>query len=116
MASATSTALPSGYHAPLAGNNPNNHAAWILICNAFGLTVILITLGIRWYIRTKVNPPVGKDDWTLTGATALAIVQSCLVFKQVHEGLGKSRHLISDAHFIEIQKVSTLVCDYSPPC
>jgi len=108
MAGATpsSTALPSGYHAPLALADANHHGSWVLICNAFGLLVILICLAIRAYIRMKVSPPFGKDDMTLTAATGLAVIQGVLVFAGVHEGFGTSIDLISGPNVLKIAKVS----------
>lgn len=67
--STPSNDLGPGYHAPLALVDANNHGAWVVITNAFGLCLILICLGIRGYIRKVVSPPLGNDDWTLIGAT-----------------------------------------------
>lgn len=113
-ASATSTALPPGYHAPLVVSDPNHHGAWIVICNALGLAVALICLAIRVYIRTKVSPPFGRDDHALTASTALAMVQSGLIFAQVHAGFGRSLSLISSEGLVKAQQVcSRLRCTWS---
>lgn len=105
MAAPTSSSLPPGHNAPLAVLDPDDHGAWILICNAFGLTVVLITLLIRIYIRVKVSPPYGVDDWTVTGATAIATVQCGIVFSQVDTGYGKSIDLIDDGPLTKVQEV-----------
>ena len=101
----SSTALPSGYHAPLALADANHHGSWLIICNAFGLLVVLICLAIRTYIRTRVSPPFGKDDFTLTAATGLAIIQGIVVFAGVHDGFGTSVDLISKAKLGKVEKV-----------
>ncbi|KAK5114229.1 hypothetical protein LTR85_010294 [Meristemomyces frigidus] len=105
MSTATSSALPPGYHAPLAVADANHHGSWIVICNAFGLIVALICLAIRVYIRTKVSPPFLRDDHALSAATGLAVVQSGLVFAQVHAGFGRSLRLINAASLLKVQKL-----------
>jgi len=104
-ASATSTALPSGYHAPLAIVNANNHGGWIVICNAFGLVVGLICLAIRVYIRTKVSPPFALDDWILAAATVLSTIQAGILFSAVSYGYGKTLKLIQGDHLVLMQEV-----------
>ncbi|KXL42396.1 hypothetical protein M433DRAFT_358504 [Acidomyces richmondensis BFW] len=103
-ASATSTALPSGYHAPLAVVNANNHGGWIVICNAFGLVVGLICLAIRVYIRTKVSPPFALDDWILAAATGLSTIQASILFSAVSYGYGKTLKLIQGSHLVLMQE------------
>ena len=105
MASRTPSALPPGYRPPLALVDDDHHGAWVHICNAFGLTVILITLAVRVWIRRKISPPFIYDDFALLAATVLAIIQSGLTFGEVHEGLGTSIDLIEDAHLTRVQKV-----------
>ncbi|KAF2724726.1 hypothetical protein K431DRAFT_300604 [Polychaeton citri CBS 116435] len=107
MSSPTSSAtasLPSDYSTPLAVVDANDHGAWVIICNAFGLCIILICLGIRVYIRTKVSPPFGYDDHLLTISTIFAIIQVSIVFAQIHEGFGKSIDLLSQSSIVQIQK------------
>lgn len=109
MSTASPTALPAGYHPSLATVDENHHGAWVLICNAFGLLTILITMLVRVYIRGKISPPFGNDDWTLFAGTVLAIVQSAVVFSQVHHGYGTSIHLISAESLSQVQKVGLYV-------
>ena len=104
-ATASATGLPPGYHPALAKSDADHHGSWVIICNAFGLTVGLICLGIRIYIRTQVSPPFARDDWGLTAATGLAIIQCGLMFGAVHQGFGRSKDLISDESLVQLQKV-----------
>ncbi|EME38969.1 hypothetical protein DOTSEDRAFT_160788 [Dothistroma septosporum NZE10] len=106
MASPTPSALPPGYRAPLALVDDDHHGAWVHICNAFGLTVVLITLAVRVWIRRKISPPFSYDDYTLLAATILSITQSGLTFGEVHQGLGTSMKLIKDADLVRVQKIS----------
>ena len=108
MASPTSSALPSSFHAPIAVVTANDHSAWVLICNAFGLAVILSTLLVRVYIRVRVSPPFSTDDFALIGGTALAIIQLGLVFAGINAGFGKSIDRISDPDLVQVQKVSVI--------
>lgn len=106
MATSSSAAFSSDHRAPLAVVDADDHGAWVLICNAFGLTLILITLIIRIYVRVRVSPPFATDDFVLAATTALAIVQLSVVFKQVNVGFGKSIDLIEQTQLVEVQKVS----------
>lgn len=105
MAAPSSTPTPSDHNAPLAVVSDNDHGAWVVMCNAFGLTVVLITLIIRVYIRIRVSPPFGKDDYILAGATAVAVVQGGIVFAQVDAGFGRSTDLIEGSRIDKIQEV-----------
>lgn len=105
MASPAVTELPDGYKDPLSSIDANHHGAGIHICNGFGLTVIIITLAIRAYIRTRVAPPWTYDDHTLAAATILAIIQCALTFAEVHDGFGTSMDLIKSDKLLTVQKV-----------
>ncbi|KAI7498363.1 hypothetical protein KC367_g5144 [Hortaea werneckii] len=104
-ATASATGLPPGYHEPFAKTDADHHGSWVIICNAFGLVVGLISLAIRAYIRGKVSPPFSKDDWLLAGATFLALIQCSLVFEAVHDGFGRSMKLISSDKLVHLQKL-----------
>ena len=107
-ATASATGLPPGYHEPFAKIDADHHGSWVIICNAFGLVVGLISLAIRAYIRAKVSPPFSIDDWILAGATFFALIQCSLVFEAVHDGFGQSMRLISADKLVYLQKVRTL--------
>jgi hypothetical protein len=40
----------------------DNHEAFIVITAAIGVTWTLLVLGIRMYLRTRLNGPIGIDD------------------------------------------------------
>lgn len=103
-----SNGVPEGNKAPLIRLDDNHHGSWLVICSAFGLVIILLTLIIRIYLRFRVSPPFAADDIALTVSTALAVIQCSLVFAGVHEGDGTSIDLIDEDKLVPIQKVSTL--------
>jgi hypothetical protein len=101
-----SNGIPEGNKAPLVSLDENHHGSWLVICSAFGLVIILLTLIIRIYLRCRVSPPFAVDDVALTIATALAVIQCSLVFAGVHKGDGTSIELIDENNLVPIQKVS----------
>jgi hypothetical protein len=101
-----SNGIPEGNKAPLITLDENHHGSWLVICSAFGLVIILLTLIVRIYLRYRVSPPFAVDDIALTVATALAVVQCSLVFAGVDKGDGTSIELINEDNLVPIQKVS----------
>lgn len=104
-----SNGVPEGNKAPLISLDDNHHGSWLVICSAFGLVIILLTLVIRIYLRFRVSPPFAADDIALTVSTALAVIQCSLVFAGVHEGDGTSIDLIDEDKLVPIQKVCILL-------
>nr|POE62542.1 hypothetical protein CFP56_69878 [Quercus suber] len=107
MSTGASTS-PPGLHAPLLKSDADHHGSWVAICTAFGVLIIVLTLMIRAYIRVKASPPFSYDDWTLAASTAMAIVQSGVVFELIHKGFGRSIDLIPASNLVEIQKCSRM--------
>jgi hypothetical protein len=101
-----SNGISEGNKAPLITLDENHHGSWLVICSAFGLVIILLTLIIRIYLRYRVSPPFAADDIALTISTALAVIQCSLVFAGVSKGDGTSIDLIDKSHIVAIQKVS----------
>lgn len=54
---------------PLLIVDDTHHGAWVAIAAAFGLTLTLVCLLIRLYVRIAVSPPFGIDDLVLLFAT-----------------------------------------------
>jgi hypothetical protein len=54
-----------------------------------GIIWVLMVLGIRLYLRCKLNGPIGNDDYAAILATSLGIAQSALVLASVKSGLGR---------------------------
>jgi hypothetical protein len=100
-----SNGIPEGNKPPLIRLDDNHHGSWLVICSAFGLVIILLTLTIRIYLRYRVSPPFAADDIALTISTALAVIQCSLVFVGVSKGDGTSTDLIDENHIVAIQKV-----------
>lgn len=61
-----------------------------------GIIWVIMVLGIRLYLRCKLNGPVGNDDYAAILATGLGIAQSALVLASVHSGLGKNQSSLWD--------------------
>ena len=101
-----SNEVPPGSKAPAIQLDANHHGSWLVICSAFGLVIVLLTLIIRVYLRMRVSPPFAADDIALTAATALSVIQCSLVFAGVHKGDGTSLDLIKDENLVPIQQVS----------
>jgi hypothetical protein len=53
-----------------------------------GIIWVVMVLGIRLYLRYKLNGPIGNDDYAAILATSLGIAQSAVVLAGVHSGLG----------------------------
>lgn len=73
-----------------------------------GIVWVLMVLGIRLYLRLKLNGPVGKDDYAAIVATGLGIAQSALVIAAADAGLGKVAGAVDDEQIGKIMKVRTL--------
>jgi hypothetical protein len=54
-----------------------------------GIIWVVIVLGIRLYLRYKLNGPIGNDDYAAILATTLGIAQSAVVLAGVNSGLGR---------------------------
>lgn len=61
-----------------------------------GIIWVLMVLGIRLYLRCKLNGPIGNDDYAAILATSLGIAQSALVLASVNSGLGKQSSSIQN--------------------
>jgi hypothetical protein len=53
-----------------------------------GIIWVVMVLGIRLYLRYKLNGPIGNDDYAAILATTLGIAQSAVVLAGVNSGLG----------------------------
>lgn len=111
-----SNSVPEGHKAPLIRLDDDHHGSWLVICSAFGLVIILLTLIIRIYLRYRVSPPFAADDIALTASTALAVIQCSLVFAGVHEGDGTKTDLIPEENLVPIQKVSISMTIHHGTC
>ncbi|KAL2007716.1 hypothetical protein VTN00DRAFT_7698 [Thermoascus crustaceus] len=102
--------VPPGQSPPFEVVDAEHHGAWVIITAAFGLSVSLVCLLIRLYVRLVLNPPFSYDDYVLLGATASAIIQSSVVFYAVSKGFGTAIDLLSEGRLHNIQQA--LVADH----
>lgn len=108
IASSTATpalgAVPSGQSAPLEILDAQHHGAWVTITTAIGLTLGLVCLFIRTYVRVMISPPFLRDDIIQAASTAFAIIQSAVVFFEVSKGFGTSHELVSARDLRTVQQ------------
>ena len=71
-----------------------------------GIIWVVMVLGIRLYLRYKLNGPIGHDDYAAILATTLGIAQSALVLVSVNTGLGKRHAFDNDFNDGKTIKVS----------
>ncbi|CAG8910219.1 unnamed protein product [Penicillium egyptiacum] len=98
--------VPPGQSPPFEVVDDLHHGAWVIITAALGLVVSLVCFLIRLYVRLMLIPPFARDDWVLLGATAVAVVQSSLIFYACSRGFGTSISLLKDGRLDQIQAVS----------
>jgi len=58
-----------------------------------GIIWVVMVLGIRLYLRYKLNGPIGNDDYAAILATSLGIAQSAVVLAGVNSGLGHRKSI-----------------------
>ncbi|KAJ5686093.1 hypothetical protein N7536_008712 [Penicillium majusculum] len=95
--------VPPGQSPPFEVVDDLHHGAWLIITAALGLVVSLVCFLIRLYVRLMLIPPFARDDWVLLGATAIAVVQSSLIFYACSRGFGTSISLLKDGRLGQIQ-------------
>lgn len=72
-----------------------------------GIIWVVMVLGIRLYLRYKLNGPIGNDDYAAILATSLGIAQSAVVLAGVNSGLGHRATIDDDgSHDQTTAKVS----------
>jgi hypothetical protein len=91
-----------GHFPAFATVTPTDHSAWILIATILGLVCTLVFGALRVLVRVR---SIGLDDYVLTPAIGLAIIQSSLVLGACAEGFGKVFHLISENHQVKVQQL-----------
>nr|OQO10335.1 hypothetical protein B0A51_18303 [Rachicladosporium sp. CCFEE 5018] len=103
--------VPPGQHPPFATITPTDHAAWILVSSTLGLSLILLFAAIRVFIHQSNRQSYGVDDYLVGIATVLGVVQAVILLSACHDGLGRSRDLLSEQSANKVQQlyyVSTL--------
>jgi hypothetical protein len=98
-------ALQPGVAAPAAGTSPLDHSGWVVIANALGLVLALVSAGVRLFIRKSIAPPSKADDVAAWMATAFGVLQATLVFWLVNQGFGKTIDHIPAENVVKVQKI-----------
>ncbi|KAL4887128.1 hypothetical protein BJY04DRAFT_213084 [Aspergillus karnatakaensis] len=102
--------VPPGQSPPFQVVDDLHHGAWVIIVVALGLVLSLVSFLIRLYVRLALNPPFGKDDYVLLGATVFAIIQAALLFEASAVGLGTSIDLL-ESKDVDIIQILIVVAD-----
>ncbi|KAK5069183.1 hypothetical protein LTR64_008663 [Lithohypha guttulata] len=97
--------VPEGQHAPFAVVTPDQHAAWIIIATAVGMSCSLFFGLIRFGVRKWIAPKFGLDDYTLGGSSALMVIQSAILLGACSNGLGNSIDLITEEAQAKVQSL-----------
>lgn len=61
--------IPSGQSAPIETIDAQHHGAWVTITAALGLTLGIVCLLIRTYVRMLISPPFLRDDFVQVAST-----------------------------------------------
>lgn len=90
----------------------NNTSELLTLCTTsiVGIVWSWMMLGIRIYVRSKLNGPIAKDDYASILATVIATGQSVSTLSKVFIGLSKSNGDRSSHSYDMMVKVST-TCD-----
>ncbi|KAE8365535.1 hypothetical protein BDV27DRAFT_171557 [Aspergillus caelatus] len=75
---------------------PDDHSAFIIIAALIGLSWSILIIGIRVYLRLKLNPPFGLDDVAAVFGTVIGTVQTAVILQAVRNGIGKKEALLTD--------------------
>lgn len=107
MSNISGPVVPDGQSPPFQVIDDQHHGGLVIISGAICLSVSLVCLLIRLYVRLYLSPPFAYDDYVLLSATAVAIIQSAVVFSAVTDGFGTAIQLLDSATTSKIQ--STLL-------
>ncbi|KAK1759194.1 hypothetical protein QBC47DRAFT_99712 [Echria macrotheca] len=100
-----STGLYPGQSAPLATLTATDQSGAVIIGAALALVFALIAMFIRLYVRLQFQRGFSMDDMLAATSMAFFILQSGLVFGEVHQGFGKTIDDVSPAGLVAIQKI-----------
>ncbi|KAK0620408.1 hypothetical protein B0T14DRAFT_567155 [Immersiella caudata] len=99
------TGLYPGQSAPLATLTSTDQGGVVAIGAALALVFALISMLIRFYVRTQFQRSVGSpDDVASAAAMIFFVIQSGLVFGQVGQGLGKAINDVTPDGLVALQK------------
>ena len=104
---AAESAVPTwdaGVTAPYEVSTEDDQRGFLTVMTATALSFVLVGFIIRTYVRFTVGG-FKTDDWILTTASILAIVQSALVFSSMQKGFGLVSDLVAPEDFVPMLKV-----------
>lgn len=99
----TPVPIPPGQAPPFEVIDDQHQAGVIIITGAICLSISLVCLLIRLYVRLYLSPPFAYDDYVLLAATAVAIIQSSVLFSAASDGFGNVISLLDSSTIIQIQ-------------
>ncbi|TIA12269.1 hypothetical protein D6C80_06951 [Aureobasidium pullulans] len=117
--------VPPGNSPPFAAVTEHDHAAWVIIATALGLSWSLTFGVMRLIVRATTRQRHGYDDYALAISTVcpilleqsmstaahhdhqfLAVIQSAIVLGACANGLGKSIHLLTPDQIKKVQEMT----------
>lgn len=105
---AASSAAPTwdpGVTAPYRVSTDDDQRGFLTVMTATALSFVFTGFVIRAYSRVTIGG-FKPDDWILTAATILAIIQSAVVFSSIQKGFGLAVNLVPPTDYIPMLKVS----------
>ena len=114
---------PPGLNAPLVTVTPFDKSGVIIIITALTLSLSLVSLLIRAYVRYEFSPQrFALDDvfvgiafvcsidssgshLALTSLQLFSVIQNAIVFWEAGNGLGQKTSLISPSSLVKVEKV-----------
>ncbi|KAJ8061953.1 hypothetical protein OCU04_009738 [Sclerotinia nivalis] len=101
----TGLVVPPGQSPPFAVVTSTDHAAWVIIATALGLSCVLIFGGIKTFARSSLGKGISYDEMCLAASALFAVIQSSLVLGACSRGLGKSIELVPVKNQASIQQM-----------
>ncbi|EZF29086.1 hypothetical protein GY631_0310 [Trichophyton interdigitale] len=89
------------YHVTAEENGP-----LVVVSSAIMMTYMVLCYLVRVFMRFTINGPFGKDDWSLTIGSLIAVVQTGLKISEAYAGLGRRRHLVPLEEIERIEKLA----------
>ncbi|KAI4150690.1 MAG: hypothetical protein LQ340_003944 [Diploschistes diacapsis] len=103
---AASSAAPTwdpGVTAPYRVSTDDDQRGFLTVMTATALSFVFTGFVIRAYSRVTIGG-FKPDDWILTAATILAIIQSAVVFSSIQKGFGLAVNLVPPTDYIPMLK------------
>lgn len=97
---------PPGQSTPFYTITSADQAGTVVIVTAICLVAAVVSILVRAYVLIQTGTfRLRWDDWTVTVALLLAIIQTSLVQKEAESGLGRTIQNVTDHEGREIQRL-----------